>query len=75
MSDTVGLPVSIPKSQQSTCLGAAMMAGVASGIYSNHFEAIDSMTTTERMFEPNLENKEIYDMAYQDYLNAVETLK
>ena len=75
MADTVGLPVSIPKSHQSTCLGAAMMAGVASGIYSNHFEAIDSMTTTERMIEPNLENKEIYDIAYQDYLNAVETLK
>ena len=51
------------------------MAGVASGIYSNHFEAIDSMTTTERMIEPNLENKEIYDIAYQDYLNAVEMIK
>ena len=75
MADTVGLPVSIPKSQQSTCLGAAMMAGVASGIYSNHFEAIDSMTTTQRIIEPNLENKEIYDVAYQAYLNAVETLK
>jgi len=31
------------------------------------------MTTTQRMIEPNLENKEIYDVAYQAYLNAVET--
>ena len=32
------------------------------------------MTTTQRMIEPNLENKEIYEVAYQTYLNAVETL-
>jgi len=75
MADAVGLPVSIPQSQQSTCLGAAMIAGVGSGIYSNHFEAIDSMTTTQRMIEPNLENKKIYDVAYQTYLNTIETQK
>jgi len=75
MADAIGLPVAIPESQQSTCLGAAMMAGVAAGIYSNHTEAIDLMTTTQRKVEPNPDMKEIYDAAYQTYLYAAEALE
>ena len=73
LADATGLPVAIPSSQQSTCLGAAMMGGVAAGIYSDHADAIRSMTTTERQIEPDTSKKAIYDAAYQLYLQAVET--
>ena len=69
MADAIGLPVTIPECQQSTCLGAAMMAGVAIGVYSNHTEAIESMTRTQRMIIPNPDFKEIYDTSYKRYLN------
>jgi sugar (pentulose or hexulose) kinase len=70
MADAIGLPVTIPESQQSTCLGAAMMAGVATGVYSSHMEAVDSMTTTNRKIQPNSTLKNIYDDAYDTYLHA-----
>lgn len=72
MADAIGLPVSIPKSQQSSCLGAAMMAGVAAGVFADHAGAIDAMTTTERQIDPDATKKPVYDAAYQSYLRAVE---
>lgn len=40
LADATGIPVSVSRSQQSTSLGAAMMAGVAAGVYSDYREAI-----------------------------------
>jgi sugar (pentulose or hexulose) kinase len=72
LADATGLPVSIPRSQQSTCLGAALMAGVAAGIYSDHADAISSTTMTERHIEPDTSKKAVYDAAYKLYLNTLE---
>ena len=75
LADATGIPVSVPSSQQSTSLGAAMMAGVAAGVYSNHSEAINAMSNIERSFEPDPSNRAVYETAYGCYLHAVRQME
>ncbi len=61
LADVIGCRVKIPKVTEATALGAAMAAGVGSGVYKNLLEASNKLVVWDRTYEPNLENKKIYD--------------
>lgn len=61
LADVTGCRVKIPKVTEATALGAAMAAGVGCGIYKNLIKAAEELLIWDRMYEPNMDNKKIYD--------------
>lgn len=61
LADVSGCRVKIPKVTEATSLGAAMAAGVGCGVYESLASAAEKLVVWEKTFEPNLENKKIYD--------------
>ena len=52
LADATGLPVERPQSIETTGLGAAMLAGVGSGLFQTLADAEASMVHADRRFEP-----------------------
>jgi autoinducer-2 kinase len=79
LADVTGYRVKIPKVTEATALGGAMAAGVGCGIYSNLKEAAQTLVVWDKTYEPNLENKKLYDeikikwqAAYEAQLKLVD---
>ncbi len=79
LSDVTGCKVKIPKVTEATALGAAMAAGVGCEVYKNLSEAAKELVVWDREYEPNMENKKIYDeikikwqKAYEAQLKLVD---
>jgi xylulokinase len=79
-ADVTGRPVYRVLVTQATALGAALLAGVAAGIFTDLTDAVNrTVTVADEPFVPNPANRSIYDEAYhryRDHYYAVEgTLK
>ena len=74
-SDVTGKPIDVPSSDTATTLGAAMLAGVATGIYSSFDDAVGRTVKVTRSHLPNAENKAVYDKNYEVYLQLYQSLK
>ena len=60
LADVTGTIVKIPKVTEATALGAAMAAGVGTGIYESISDAAEQLVTWERIYRPNEENHLLY---------------
>ncbi len=74
-ADMTGKPIIVPSSDTATTLGAAMLAGVAVGMYKDYEEAVKLTVKETRRHEPDPEKKEIYDRVYGKYIELYESLK
>ena len=74
-SDVTNMPIGVPSSDTSTTLGAALLAGVAVGIYSDFHDAVKNSVSIKKTYNPNAENHEIYKKGYKIYLEIYENLK
>lgn len=54
-------------SQDTACLGAAILAGKAAGVFASTESAVDSMVKIKKSFEPNMENHQIYAEQYEKF--------
>lgn len=64
--DATGVPYNIMSTTESSaCLGAAILAGVATGIFSSPEEAADMIVTAEKSYQPNTEVKGAYDTLFE----------
>lgn len=61
--------------EDAACLGAAILAGKATGLYKNLKEAIEETVTITRTFEPNAKNFEVYDDLYSKHGRLYENLR
>ena len=61
LADVTGYSVKIPKVTEATALGAAMAAGVGCGVYKDLVSAAETLVVWQKIYEPNRENKKIYD--------------
>jgi xylulokinase len=67
-ADVTGRPVYRVLVKQATALGAAMLAGVAAGIFSDVTDAVNrTVTVADEPFVPNPANRSNYDEAYHRY--------
>src|ERR1700737_2938880 len=66
-ADVTGKPVSTPRELETTALGAAMLAGVAGGLFSDLQEAARVAIGIGSYIEPNLQHKQAYDDTYALY--------
>jgi sugar (pentulose or hexulose) kinase len=72
VADVSGVPVEIPEQKESACAGAAMLAGVGSGIFSSIEDAAEKFIGTIEHIEPDVKNSEVYEKAYQRFVAALE---
>jgi len=73
-ADITKRPVITTKNEEAACLGAAILAGTAVGMYQSIDEACERMVAVKERFEPNPANSEIYDMAYRNYTQLYSDL-
>lgn len=74
-ADVTGKVIKVPSSDTATTLGAAILAGVGTGMYKDFREAAHKTINITRTHEPNMENHEIYKKYYEIYLEIYEKLK
>lgn len=74
-SDITGKPIAVPSSDTATTLGAAILAGVGTGIYDSFEDAVSQTVKVTRRHEPDVEKHEKYKANYKTYLALYENLK
>ncbi|MEI7845845.1 MAG: FGGY family carbohydrate kinase [Chloroflexota bacterium] len=66
-ADIIKKPLVTIKCPEAACLGAAILAGTAIGIFDSVEKACESMAEEKDRFIPNPDNFGIYDTSYADY--------
>jgi xylulokinase len=72
--DLTRRPLCTMQNEEAGCLGAAMLAGLAVGLYPSLTSAVDGMVALKRRYEPNQENFPTYAATYQRYVGLYESL-
>ena len=73
-ADITGKPVIRTENEEAACLGAAILAGKAVGMYKDIKDAVSNMVKIKKKFEPDRENFKIYKQTYQKYVKLYENL-
>lgn len=73
-ADLTHKPVVTTENEEAACLGAAILAGKAVGMFKSLNEACKTMVAIKERFEPNPANFEVYDKMYQRYVQLYEDL-
>jgi L-ribulokinase len=69
MSDVLGMPIKVCKTDQACALGAAMFAATAAGVYSKVEDAIAAMNSGfSYEYQSNAERTKAYQALYQKYM-------
>jgi len=66
-ADICGLPLRVPRVTEAACLGAALLAGASTGVYSNLSEAVAATVRYERDVMPEPQSGARYQERYQLY--------
>ncbi|MDF1539271.1 MAG: FGGY family carbohydrate kinase [Candidatus Thorarchaeota archaeon] len=66
-ADCSNKTVLLPKSKDSTVIGAAMLGTVGTGVYGSYEEAVSNMFSVEERREPIPENHAVYEKQYTIY--------
>lgn len=74
-ADITGKRIEVPASDTATTLGAALLAGVGVGAYSDFEEAVTQTVKVRRIHQPSDAHKEAYDIGYDTYLELYSSLK
>ena len=74
-ADVTNRPVLAPTNEEAPCLGAALLAGTAVGIFKSLDEACGKVVEIGERFEPIPENVEPYSSTFQNYVELYERLK
>ncbi|MEY2626693.1 MAG: Glycerol kinase [Actinomycetota bacterium] len=69
-ADQLGMAVERPVDRETTALGAAYLAGLAEGVWSD-FDDIARSRRVDKVFEPNTELQPFADAAHEQWLAAV----
>ena len=76
-ADITGKTLITVDCEESACLGAAILAGKAIGMFPDIEKACQKMIQEKERFVPNPENKKVYDRGYSNYkklFNDLESL-
>lgn len=67
VADIANLPVRIPEVADLACVGAAILAGVGSGLYKNVAEGYEALAVSEQVVYPNPAQAEKYRKYFENY--------
>ena len=74
VADIANLPVRIPAVADLGCVGAAIMAGVGIGIYSDVEDGYKKLAVGEQVLYPNPENAKHYAKYFEEYKRIAQSL-
>jgi len=75
-ADILGVPVETPELYEATPLGAAMLAGIGTGLYRNEEEAVKAVYKSGSTYEPDMKKHEQYTDYYGNiYLKIQRSLR
>lgn len=74
-ADITGKRIKTMQSTEAACLGAAILAGKATGMFCSVENAVESMVKAEKVVDPNPENQTIYERGYANYKKLFTDLK
>lgn len=74
-ADITGKVIKVPTSDTATTLGAAILAGVGTGLYKSFDKAVEDTIVITRSHEPDMKAHEMYKKNYEIYLELYEKLK
>lgn len=74
LADVSGLPVRIPEVADMACVGAAILAGVGSGVFASREEGYEALTVGEKVILPNPERVEVYRPLFEEYKRCARAL-
>jgi xylulokinase len=74
-ADVLGRQVRTIKSKEAGCLGAAILAGLAVGVYPSVQEACAVLIEDDEVYTPCAESHVLYDKYYNAYRKLYESLK
>ena len=74
-ADVTGCAIEVPGSDTATTLGAAMLAGVGTGVWQNFEEAAEQTVRIRKAYDPDPGNRAVYDRGYETYRQLYEHLK
>ncbi len=74
-ANVTGLPVEIPNIKEATAMGAAMLAGIGTGVYDDMISASQTTYRIKKYYKPNLELTSFYRDVYKTYSKLYPTLK
>ncbi len=66
-ADILGRPFVRPKITEAGILGAAIIAGTGSGIFTSLTTGVETMVKLERTFTPNLRQQKLYDGRFEKF--------
>lgn len=66
-ADVLGLPFTRPAVTEAGALGAAILAGIGTGVFADHHQGIEAMVRVDRSFEPDPRRSETYRELYDRY--------
>lgn len=75
VADVFGETINLLNIEQGPAFGAAIIAGVGSGIFSNFESIVENLVKIEKTVEPIAENVIKYNKNYEIYKNLYEDLK
>ena len=73
-ADITGRPIEVPSSDTATTLGAAILAGVGVGIYTDFSSAATQTVSVRRVHRPDRAAKSVYDRGYSRYQDLYRRL-
>jgi xylulokinase len=66
-ADVVGLPIEVPEIEEATPLGAAMIAGIGTGVYRDEEDAFTKVRRAGRTYRPNAKLAKTYALGFEVY--------
>jgi len=74
LADVTGRPFCAPSSDTGTNLGAAILAGIGTGVYSSGEDAVAQTVKIAKEYTPNMATHELYQQIYKSYRKLSECL-
>lgn len=65
--DILSVPITTVKTKEAAAMGAAILAGKATGVFPSLKDAVESMVEEKDTYEPNADNLAVYSQAYGMY--------
>ena len=75
LADVTGATMNVPAGSQFGALGAAIVAGVGIGQYPDYETAVERCVHVERVHQPSLEHRGLYDDRFQLYLDLIDAMR
>jgi xylulokinase len=74
-ADVCHVRVVTPAQPEAAVLGAAILAAVGAGLYPDIPAAVQRMTSSREIIEPEPAHRKVYDTAYELYVNLYEAVR